>query len=128
MSLRAGIGLLYMPTGLVALYFSVQLTMTGLYGVPFSWWHVEAFFASLILIVGAICWWSSTRQWVGWAPLVGSVLLVAYFIPAGISLIRQFTTGHGPDPAEFAGRLGAVIIVLASLAVSSSNRPQPLTR
>jgi len=122
MPVRIGIGSLYMLTGLVALYFSIQLTLAGLYGVPFSKWYAEVFFAALILIVGAICWWSTSRSWVGWVPLIGSVLLAAYFLPAGISLISQYVGGHGPGVSELAIRLVAILLVLASLAVSAANR------
>ena len=128
MPLRIGIGFLYMLTGLVALYLSVQLTLAGMYGVPFSRWYAEVFFAGLVLIVGAICWWSSARNWASWVPLVGSVLLAAYFIPVGISLLRQCVTGHGPGAAELAMRVGAIVLVLVSLALSVSNKFQPMAR
>lgn len=128
MRLRIAIGFLYVLTGLVALFFSVQLTLAGMYGVPFSRWYVEVFFAGLILIVGAICWWSSSRQWAAWVPLIGSALLAAYFIPAGISLARQCMAGHGPGVAELTTRIGAILLVLASLAISVSNRLQSTAR
>ena len=128
MSLRIGIGFLYMLTGLVALYFSIQLTLTGLYGVPFSRWYAEVFFSALILVIGAVCWWSSNRQWAAWVPLIGSALLAAYFIPAGISLARQCMAGHGPGPAELTTRIGAILLVLASLAISASNKSQSTAR
>jgi hypothetical protein len=128
MSLRIVIGFLYMLTGLVALYFSIQLTLTGLYGVPFSRWYAEVFVSGLILVIGAVCWWTSNRQWAAWVPLIGSALLAAYFLPAGISLVRQCMAGHGPGLAELSTRIGAILLVLTSLVISVSNRLQSTAR
>ena len=128
MPLRIGIGFLYMLTGLAALYFSIQLTLTGLYGVPFSRWYAEVFVSALILMIGAVCWWTSKRQWAAWVPLIGSALLAAYFIPAGISLVRQCMAGHGPGPTVLMTRIGAILLVLASLVISVVNRIQSAAR
>jgi hypothetical protein len=83
------IGLLYLGTALVGFYWSIFLTLTGLYGIPFSPWFVVIFIGALVLLIGAILWWASSIEWTRWFPIIGSVLLGSYFIPAGIVLIRQ---------------------------------------
>ena len=44
MSLRVIVGMLYLLTGLVGLYWSIQLTLIGMYGAPFSWWYAAVAF------------------------------------------------------------------------------------
>lgn len=83
------IGLLYLTTAFVGFYWSVFLTLTGLYGIPFSWWYGVIFIGAAVLLIGAILWWASISEWTRWFPLIGSMLLGSYFIPAGIVLTRQ---------------------------------------
>jgi len=83
------IGLLYLATALVGFYWSIYLTLIGLYGIPFSPWYVVILIGAMVLLIGAILWWASSREWTRWFPIVGSVLLGSYFIPASIVLIRQ---------------------------------------
>jgi hypothetical protein len=108
------IGGLYLATALVGLYWSIFLTLTGLYGVPFSRWYVWIFVGAAILLAGAILWWVSSKEWTRWLPIVGSTLLATYFVPAGVVLIRQ-------------GRIDAirvviVLLVLLCLAVAVKER------
>jgi hypothetical protein len=117
--MRNTIGVLYLLTGLVCLYWSLQLTLTGLYGVPFSWWYVAVFVGSLVLILGAILAWVSGRPWTDWVPLVGSVVLAAYFIPAIAVALRRFVQGQAPGSWDLAIRVGVVLLVIVSLAVSA---------
>lgn len=115
-------GVLYLLTGLVGLYWSVQLTTTGLYGVPFSWWYAAIFIGSLILILGAILVWASGRPWTGWVPLAGSVVLAAYFIPAIIVTLRRYTHAQAPGGVGLAIRVAVVLLVVVSLVVAASNK------
>ena len=113
--MRHVIGLLYLATALVGFYWSIYLTLTGLYGMPFSPWYAVIFVGAVLLLIGAILWWASIREWTRWFPILGNVCLAAYFVPAVIVLIRQ-------------GRLDLirvliVTLVLASLAVSVKERP-----
>jgi hypothetical protein len=39
--MKHAIGLLYLATACVGFYWSLYLTLTGLYGVPFSVWYVQ---------------------------------------------------------------------------------------
>ena len=87
--MKHAIGLLYLTTACVGFYWSVYLTLTGLYGVPFSMWYLLIFVGAAILLVGAILWWASTKEWTRWFPIIGSAFLAAYFVPAGVVLIRQ---------------------------------------
>lgn len=112
--MRHVIGLLYLAAAAVGFYWSIYLTLTGLYGLPFSPWYAVLFVGSVLLLVGAILWWASSSEWTRWLPIVGSVCLAAYFVPAVIVLIRQ-------------GRLDLirvliVVLVLVSLVVAVKER------
>jgi hypothetical protein len=128
MSLRVIVGMLYLLTGLVGLYWSIQLTLMGMYGTPFSWWYAAVAGGSLILILGAILGWSSGRAWTAWVPLVGSVVLAAYFIPAIIVTIYRCVQGQAPVGMELAIRVVVVLLVLVSLGVAVSNKLHLATR
>jgi hypothetical protein len=108
------IGLLYLATASVGFYWSIYLTLTGLYGLPFSPWYAVIFAGAVLLFIGALLWWVSDDRWTRWVPIIGSVLLASYFVPAAIVLIRQ----------ERMDRIRAAIValVLASLAVSVKER------
>ena len=108
------IGALYLSTALIGLYWSVYLTLAGLYGVPFSRWYVGLFVGGLVLLIGAILWWTSSREWTRWFPIIGSVLLGSYFVPAFITLVRQGQVDLT--------RVMIVTLVLASLVVSVKER------
>jgi uncharacterized membrane protein YadS len=112
--MRHAIGLLYLGTALVGFYWSIYLTLTGLYGLPFSPWYAVIFVGAVLLLVGAILWWASRSEWTRWLPVIGSICLAAYFVPAAIVVMRQ-------------GRLDLIrvlilALVLASLAVSVKSR------
>jgi hypothetical protein len=83
------IGILYTLTALTGLYWSIYLTMTGLYGVPFSRWYVVVFIGGVVLLIGAVLWWTTRTEWTRWLPISGSLLLAAYFIPAFVTLVRR---------------------------------------
>lgn len=117
--MRYLIGLLYLLTALVGLYWSVYLAMTGLYGVPFSPWYVVIFVGSLVLLAGAVFWCVSTSEWTRWMPIIGSVLLSMYFVPAIIAVLRD---GGFTQPTKLLIRVGVVALVIASLLVSIANR------
>jgi len=108
------IGLLYLTTALVGFYWSIFLTLTGLYGIRFSRWYLVIFIGAAVLLIGAILWWASSREWTRWFPLVVSVLLGSYFIPAGVVLIRQGRMDLI--------RVAIVILVLLCLLVAIKER------
>jgi hypothetical protein len=83
------VGLLYVTTALLGFYWSVYLTLTQLYGVPFSGWYILIGLGAAVLLLGAILWWVSNWDWIRWLPVAGSALLAIYFVPAGAVLIRQ---------------------------------------
>lgn len=108
--MKHAIGLLYVTTACVGFYWSLYLTFTGLYGVPFSGLYILIFVGAALLLLGAILWWASAKEWTRWFPIIGSTFLATYFVPAGAVLIRQ-------------GRIDAirvviVLLVLACLIVS----------
>jgi hypothetical protein len=114
------IGLLYLATALVGFYWSIYLTLTGLYGLPFSTWYVVIFIGAVVLLVGAILWWASSSEWTRWFPIVGSILLGSYFIPAGIVLLQQGRIDLI--------RMAIVALVLVSLVVAVKERHVPPIR
>jgi hypothetical protein len=114
-------GVLYLLTGLVGLYWSVQLTLLGMYGMPFSWWYASIFIGSLILILGAILFWASGRPWTEYMPLVGSIVLAAYFIPAIIITLRGYAQGRVPGGMGLSIHVAVVLLVIVSLAVAARN-------
>jgi hypothetical protein len=120
-TMRNLIGVLYLLTGLVGLYWSVQLTLLGMYGMPFSWWYAAVFVGSLILILGAILVWASGRPWTEWVPLVGSIVLAAYFIPAIVVTFRGYAQGRVSGGLELAMRVAVVLLVIVSLAAAARN-------
>lgn len=100
------IGLLYVATALVGFYWSIYLTLIGLYGIPFSPWYFVIFIGAVVLLIGAILWWASSSEWTRWFPIIGSVLLGAYFVPASIVLIRQ-------------GRIDLIRVLIVALVLAS---------
>lgn len=122
MSIKVIVGILYLLTGLVCLYWSIQLTFMGMYGTPFSWWYAAVAGGSLMLILGAILGWTSGQAWTDWVPLVGSGILAAYFIPAIIVTFDRHRQGQAPGGTALSGRAVVVILVLASFAVAASKK------
>jgi hypothetical protein len=112
--MRYVIGLLYLATALVGFYWSIYLTLTGLYGLPFSPWYAVIFVGATLLLIGAILRWASSSEWTRWLPIVGSVCLAAYFVPAVVVLIRQGRLGLS--------RVLIVALVLVSLVVAVKER------
>lgn len=108
------IGLLYVITALIGFCWSIYLTLTGLYGVPFSRWYVVILIGAALLLIGAILWWTSNREWTRWFPIIGSSCLAAYFIPLLILMIRE----HSLEIV----RVICVILVLASLVIAVKER------
>jgi hypothetical protein len=104
--MRHVIGLLYLAAAAVGFYWSIYLTLTGLYGLPFSPWYAVIFVGAVLLLIGAILWWASSSEWTRWLPIAGSVCLAAYFVPAVIVLIRQ-------------GRLDLIRVLIVTLVLVS---------
>jgi hypothetical protein len=100
------IGLLYLATALTGFYWSIYLTLTGLYGLPFSRWYIVIFIGAVVLLTGAVLWWVSTSPWTRLLPIIGSVLLCSYFVPAAIVLIRE-------------GRMDSIRLAIVTLALVS---------
>ena len=119
--MRHLIGVLYLLTALVGFYWSVYLSMTGLYGVPFSRWYVVILIGSLVLLAGALFWWTSKSEWTRWMPIIGSALLASYFVPAIIEVLRD---GGFAQPMKLLVRVGVVVLVVASLLVAVGNKLQ----
>lgn len=128
MSMTVVVSILYLLTGLLGLYWALQLTLMGLYGSPFSWWYAAIALGSLILILGAILCWASVRPWTEWVPLVGSAVLAAYFIPAVTVMLYQYVQGHAPGGVGLAVRTAMVVLVLLSLGMAASNKFHQVAR
>lgn len=111
-------GLLYLFTALVAFYWSVHLAMLGLYGAPFSLWHVVIFAGALVLMGAAVLSWTATRRWTLWVPVIGSVMLAAYFVPALIKNLVEFVSIFSRPTADRLIAAVSVGLVLGSLVVS----------
>lgn len=122
MSMKVIVGILYLVTGILGLYWALQLTLMGMYGTPFSWWYAAIAVGSLILILGAILGWASGRPWTEWVPLIGSLVLAAYFLPAVTITVYRYIQGHAPGGGELVVRLAMVVLVLASLGMSASSK------
>lgn len=80
---------LYLADSAVGFYWAVYLTLTGLYGIPFSNWYWVIFFGSGALLVGTILRWTSFVVPALWLCLVGAVVLASYFLTATAVLIRD---------------------------------------
>lgn len=116
------IGVLYVLTGLVGLYWSVRLTLTGLYAVPFSPWYIVVCIGAVMLLAGAVLSWVSMSTWTQWLPVVGSLLLASYFVPAAVDMLRSYSRSEVAGGAQLATRLAVVALVLASLTAAIINR------
>lgn len=125
MSIKTSVGVLYLLTGFVGLYWALQLILMGMYGPPFSWWYVAVAVGSVMLIAGAILGWASGQSWTEWVPLIGSVVLAAYFLPAICITLYRYAQGHAPGGMELAVRMAVVVLVLLSLGVAASNKLHP---
>lgn len=108
------IGLLYLITAFIGLRWAVYLAMTGLYGVPFSPWVLVVLIGGLLLLVGAILWWSSSKSWTQWLPILGSLLLATYFLPGLVTLVVQ-------SRVDLISAF-ACVLVIASLSVSIASK------
>lgn len=112
--MRHIIGALYLITALVGCYWAAYLTMTGLYGVPFSRWYVVLYIGSLVLLIGSILWWTTSKEWTRLFPIVGSAFLCSYFVPAFITVLRE-------DRVDVI-RVIILILVITSLIVAIMSR------
>lgn len=115
------IGVLYVLTGLVGLFWSIRLTLTGLYAVPFSPWYILVCIGSVILIIGAFLSRTPTGSWTLWLPIIGSLLLASYFVPATVDMLRSYSRSEIVGGIPVVVRLACVGLVLASLAASVMN-------
>ncbi len=120
--MRHLIGILYLLTALVGLYWSLWLTFLGLYNVPFSLWYVVIFVGALVQLVGAVLWWASTSSWTRWVPIVGSLLLASLFVPAGVGMLWGYYGRTVAGGTQLAVPLATVALVLASLATAIINK------
>lgn len=109
------IGVLYLLTGFVGLYWSVRLTLTGLYAVPFSPWYVVVCIGAVMLLAAAVLSWVSMSLWSQWVPVIGSLLLASYFVPATVGMLRSYLRSEVTGGTQLGIRLAAVGLVLASL-------------
>jgi hypothetical protein len=102
---------LYLADCAVGLYWAVYLTLTGLYGVPFSKWYWIIFLGSGTLLVGTILRWTSFVVPALWLCLVGAFVLASYFVIATSVLI-----GEGRmDPVRAAIALLVTTCVIVSV-------------
>lgn len=88
-TVRTTATVLYLADSAVGLYWAIYLTLTGLYGVPFSNWYWVIFFGSGALLVGTILRWTSFVVPALWLCLLGAVVLASYFLIATAVLIRE---------------------------------------
>jgi len=116
------VGILDLATAVAGVYESVWLTLTGLYGVPFSLWYVVVFVGAATLLTSAVFQWVSTRPWTQWLPIVGTLLLASYFLPGGLATLQSYLRSDVAGGSQLATRLAVVALVLASLATAIVNR------
>jgi hypothetical protein len=124
LTLKLLIGLLYIATAIAGLFWAIRLYLMGMYDAPFCWWYPVMLIGSLSLLVGAVLSWFSLRGWVQWLPLLGSVVLAAYFVPAIIETMRAYFKGEVVGGTQLLVRLIPVAFVLVSLAVSVTGKLQ----
>jgi hypothetical protein len=117
---------LYVLTAVTGFGWSVYFTMLGLYGVPFSWWTVEIFAGSLVLLVGGIASWATARNWARWMPLMGSGLLAVFFLTAFIINVAGYLGTFSRPTTENIVAVGSVALVVASLAVAVRRALSPV--
>jgi hypothetical protein len=115
-------GLLYFLTGLVGIFWSIQLTLIGMYGVPFSRWYAAIALGGGILILGAICVWITAQPWAAWIPLVGSLILAGYFVPAMVVTAYRCIRGEAPVGIELVIRVVVVALILFCVSVAANNK------
>jgi cell division protein FtsW (lipid II flippase) len=116
--MRHLVGVLHLVTAVAGFGWSVYFTMLGLYGVAFSWWTVEIFIGSLLLLVGAIACWATPRKWARWIPLIGSSLLAVFFLTAFVMNVAGYLGTFTSPTTENLTAVGSVALVVASLAVA----------
>lgn len=117
-TLRAIAGAIYLLTGLVGLFEFLQLTLLGMYGVPGSRLYLSIAVGSVILILGSILTWASKKMWVKWLPLIGSLALCTYFLPAIVVTFHRYATGQINGGSGLIFRTAVVVLVIISLWVS----------
>ena len=120
--MRHLIGVLYLLTALIGLYWSLRLTLTGLYAVPFSLWYVVVWIGAIMLLVSGVLQWASASTRTRWLPVAGSLLLASYFVPAALEMVRSYLRSEVAGGAQLGVRLLTVAFVLASLAVATSQK------
>jgi hypothetical protein len=78
-------------TGLLKLFWSSQFYLFGRYGVPFSWWIPTIAVASLYLEVGALIGFFILGDWIGWFPIIGGGILLAYIALAVVKAVLSYS-------------------------------------
>ena len=116
------IGCLYLVTAFAGLYWAARVSLLGLYGVPISPWSFVLLAGALVLFVGAVLHWTPKFAWGEWLPLVGSLLLTSFFLPAGVGLVRGYFRSEVAGGPTLAARLSVAAVVLISLVVAIVGR------
>lgn len=118
LEMRWAVGIIYMVTALVGLCWSVYLTLTGLYGLPFSWVYAALFIGSVVLAAGGICTWTAVRGWTLWMPVVGSAIVAAYFIAATFAVVGRYREEGVEDISMLLVRFVILALAVASVVLS----------
>lgn len=112
---------LHLLTAILGVYWGAYLTMTGLYGVPFSLWYGVVFLGGVVLGSGVVLHWFVRRKWTQWLPMLGSVMLAAYFVPALLFSWREFFSFFTAPTSDRILAVATVILTIASLLVAVHN-------
>lgn len=116
--MKVATGFLYMVVSLLGLFWYLQLSLLGMYGVPASRWYAVIAVGSIILFLGSLFRWFSQSDWSRWVQLLGNFLLVAYFVPALIVTLYRCFVGQAPVGAELAIRIGVALLFVISFWLS----------
>jgi len=111
--LKIGTGVLYIATALIGFRWALYLTLTELYGLPFSWWYAVIFGGALAILVGAILEWSTSWAWVRWLPAIGAGIQTAYFVPGFVFMLRKEPGLFSREPMQGLLYATVTLVVLA---------------
>ena len=116
--MKVATGFLYLVVSLLGLFWYLQLSLLGMYGVPASRWYAVIAVGSIVLFLGSLCTWFFQGDWARWVPLLGTILLVAYFVPALVVTLYRCFVGQAPVGAELAIRIAVVLLIIVSFGMS----------
>jgi hypothetical protein len=117
--------LVYTASGVMGLLWATYLTLTGVYGVPFSAWYAAIFVGGILVLVGAVLVWLTKAPWPALFAVAGSSVLTIFFTTSVVLGAAQMRLGFSQVGSSL---LAILSLLLASRDLVRRSGRQPISR